>query len=180
MPYRMSDLVERSGLTARTIRDYIRCGYLGPPSGHGPAATYSEEQLLAVIVIARLRAEKKTWPEVAQRLVDWSLKQKRAYVRKTDPPAPTPAAPAAEASPPALEGAPAARALPPGHPEAATTTELAAMGPAGADPLLAGRSFVMANVLPGLALIVDHDAPAIVKRVAAEIIEKYGVMGRGR
>jgi hypothetical protein len=28
------------------------------------------------------------------------------------------------------------------------------------------------------ALIVDHDAPPLVKRIAAEIVEKYGVMPR--
>jgi hypothetical protein len=27
-----------------------------------------------------------------------------------------------------------------------------------------------------LALILDHDAPALVKRIAAEIVRKYGVM----
>ncbi|HEX3345902.1 MAG TPA: MerR family transcriptional regulator [Polyangiaceae bacterium] len=176
MPYLMSHLVEQSGLTSRTIRDYIRQGFVAPPSGHGLAATYTEEQLLKVVVIARLRAAKKGWEEVVEALETWPLKKMRAYVRRTDPPAPPPAPGAPpDAPPPALEGAPAPRGLPPRHPEADTTTELTAPR-AGGDPLLVGRSFIMANVLPGLAIILDHDAPALVKRIAAEIVAKYGVM----
>ena len=176
MRYLMTDLVSRSGLTSRTIRDYIRQGFLDPPDGHGLAATYSEKQLLTVVAIARMRAVKTGWSEIVDRLSTWSPKKLRAFVAQTDPSVPSP--PSASAPAPMLEGepvAPVARPLPPRHPEADTTTELDA--PASPDDVLrGGRTFVMASVLPGLAIIVDHDAPALVKRVAAEIVEKYGVM----
>jgi DNA-binding transcriptional MerR regulator len=174
MRYFMTDLTSRSGLTSRTIRDYIRQGWLDPPDGHGLAATYSEEQLLTVVAIARMRAAKAGWEEIGKRLGAWSLKKLRAYVAQSDPPAPSP--PPAPAAAPALEGGAVPRNLPPRHPEADTTTELDAPASA-ADTLRGGRAFVMANVLPGLAIIVDQDAPALVKRVAAEILDKYGVMG---
>ena len=127
------------------------------------------------MIIARLRAEKKPWSQVIEALEGWSLAKKRAYVRRTNPAPPPSVSP--EPSPPALGGAPSVPALSPRHPEADTTTELQAPA-ALSTPLLAGRSFVMASVLPGLALIVDHDAPPLVQRIAAEIVEKYGVMPR--
>jgi DNA-binding transcriptional MerR regulator len=58
MLYSMADLVERSGVSARTIREYISLGYLQPPEGHGPGAAYTEEQLLQAVCVARLRANR--------------------------------------------------------------------------------------------------------------------------
>jgi DNA-binding transcriptional MerR regulator len=181
MRYVMSELEARSGLTSRTIRDYIKHGYLAPPTGLGPAASYSEEQLLRVVTIARMRARRADWQEILDFLNDSSLAQLRAFVRKTDPPesaAPPASAsevgPAPASSSPALEGEPARRELPPAGTRARTgVPELA--GEEHLPELDDGTSFVMTNVLPGLALFLRSDASPLVKRVAAEILRKYRV-----
>ena len=156
----MADLEARSGLKARTIRDYIRQGFLLPPRGHGLAAVYDEEQLLRITFIARMRAKREGWDVIGERLGSWSLKKLRAFCDRTDPPA------GGEGDAPA-----------PPHPEAGTTTELAVPGGAPADGLPGGASFVMAPVLPGLALLLRHDAAPLVKRIAAEILAKYAATG---
>jgi DNA-binding transcriptional MerR regulator len=170
MLYTMADLEARSGVSARTIRDYIRSKFVEPPRGHGPGATYTEEQLLRVTLIARLRARKTGWDIIGDRLGSWSLQKMRAFVRQTDPPAPPSAAPAQE---PAVEGEPVAPAEAPRHPEADTTTELDVTPDRREGELPGGAHFVMAPVLPGLALLLRHDAAPLVKRIAREILEKY-------
>ena len=112
-----------------------------------------------MVFIARMRAQKKGWDEIVECLGSWSLKRLRAYARRTDPAPPLPAPDGR----PALGPEPVVRTLPPRHPEADTTTELDAVPPSADGALPAGRSFVMANVLPGLAIIVDHDAPTLAK-----------------
>ncbi len=37
-----------------------------------------------------------------------------------------------------------------------------------------GAHFVVAPVLPGLALMLRHDAAPLVKRIAGEILARYG------
>jgi hypothetical protein len=185
MRFLMSDLEERSGLTARTIRDYIKHGFLPPPNGHGLAASYDEEQMLRVVTIARMRAQRASWPEVVTFLGNSTLAKLRAFVKKTDPapPDPPPAAapppaerPAGEASnsgaPARLEGQPAPRGLPPTG--AGAAHEKAIDVEHDDDALLEGAvGFAMVNVLPGLALMVRSDASPLVKRVAREIVRKY-------
>jgi DNA-binding transcriptional MerR regulator len=176
MRYLMADLVERSGLTSRTIRDYIKEGYLARPKGHGPAATYSEEQLLRVVAIARMRARGDNWEEIANRFEDWSLKQLRAYVRKTEPPASPPTAPASEPTPPPdpleLEGRSAPRTLP-AHSETASTTDLDAVGDDGLAGFDEAARFAMVPLVPGLGIFLRADASPLAKRLAAEILRKY-------
>ena len=179
MRYLMSDLEARSGLTARTIRDYIRHGYLAPPEGHGLAASYDEEQLLRVVAIARMRTAKEGWNVIAERMKTWSLGKVRAFVQKTEPQPGAPpteaAAPSSVVAPPEIEAEP----VPPGaprHPEADTTTELQRKSAANPGDLPEGQHFVMAPVLPGLVLLLRHDAAPLVKRTAAEILEKYAAL----
>lgn len=152
----MADIEARSGLKARTIRDYIRQGWLKGPVGHGLAAVYTEEQLLRVTFIARMRARKEDWPTIGECLGKWSLKKLRAFVEETDPPA---QADGTEAAPP--------------HPEAGTTTELDVTGGTPDGGLPAGAHFVVAPVLPGLVLMLRHDAAPLVKRIASEILARY-------
>lgn len=178
MRFRMSDLVERSGLSARTIREYIREGFLRSPEGRGPAATYDEEQLLRVVTIARMRANRADWQQVSAFLDDSSLAQLRAFVKKTDPAPPAPptapnGAPAAS-EPPAVEGEPVPPGLPPRAPRATAADVLAAEDADADAPFEDGVGFVMLNVLPGLALMLRSDASPIVKRAAREMVRKYG------
>jgi hypothetical protein len=178
--YVMTDLERLSGLKARTIREYIRLEYVPPPVGHGMGAVYSEEHAVRVVAIARMRAQGEGWDTVAERLTTWSLAKLRAFNRRTEPkppapePAPAPAPPAPRESAPALEGEPVARNLPPRGAVFDESTELdVAIDPDGELP---GASLcAIANVLPGLAIVLRHDAPPLVKRIAAEILAKYGV-----
>ena len=184
MPYAMSDLEQLSGLKARTIREYIRIGLVSPPKGHGLAAEYSEEQLLRVVAIARLRAQGEGWHAITDAMDCWSLAKLRAYVRKTNPPAPAPAPTAAPPSPspsppgpdgpPPLDGAPAPRNLPPQAAAFDESTELEVAMRIDEDLPGASR-FLMQQVLPGLAILVRQDAAPLVKRIAAEILARYGV-----
>jgi DNA-binding transcriptional MerR regulator len=177
MRYAMGEMSARSGLTARTIRTYIAEGYLDPPEGRGRGATYSEEQFLSLLVIARTRAQRLGWPEVVDRLRRWSLDEKRAFVATTEPPA-------EDASEEGMadggddvsgeeggarrpgDGAGVAPPAAPGHPARGGA-------PSSGDGLPAGTSFVLAEVLPGLSLVVRHDAAPVVRRVAAEILARY-------
>src|SRR5271170_5491195 len=108
MGYTMSDLEERSGAKARTIREYIRQGYVDPPRGHGPAAEYDEEQLLHVVTIVRLRKRRERWTVIAEKLGEWSLEELRAFVKETDPPAAAAAPPEPFDEAALLEGEPVA------------------------------------------------------------------------
>ncbi len=178
MLYTMAELEALTGLTSRTIRDYIRHGYLAPPATKGPNATYDEEQMLRAVTIARMRARGEGWDAIVERLSSSSLAKLRAFVRQTEPKPPAPVAPqtpAGSASLPALESGPVAPGPAPRHPEAGTTTELDVLGnaPDGASP--DGTRLVMASVLPGLVLLLNEDAAPLVKRVAAEILAKYRV-----
>jgi DNA-binding transcriptional MerR regulator len=175
MTYTMADLEALTGLTARTIRDYIRHGYLAPPTGHGPGAVYDEEQMLRVVTVARMREQKQGWDKIAARLAKSSVAKLRAFVEQTEPKPPDAASPAAEAdASPAVEGEPVDRALPPRHPEADTTTELDVRGDGHASALR-GTRLVMEPVLPGLVLLVNEDAAPLVRRVVAEILATYRV-----
>jgi DNA-binding transcriptional MerR regulator len=53
--YRLQELVERSGLPARTIRWYQSEGLLPKPGKHGRDAVYSDEHLERLALIAELR-----------------------------------------------------------------------------------------------------------------------------
>ena len=156
----MADLEARSGLKARTIRDYIRQGFLLPPRGHGLAAVYDEEQLLRITFIARMRAKREGWDVIGERLGSWSLKKLRAFCDRTDSAGGRRRGRARSASPGSGDDDGARGA-----------------GRRPADGLPGGASFVMAPVLPGLALLLRHDAAPLVKRIAAEILAKYAATG---
>jgi hypothetical protein len=176
MTYTMADLEALTGLTARTIRDYIHHGYLTPPAGRGPGATYDEEQMLRVVTIARMRAQKQGWEKIAARLKKSSLAKLRAFVEQTEPKPPAAAPPSVATDDlPALEGEPVEAHLPPRHPEADTTTELDVRGDGRASNTSGGTRLVMEPVLPGLVLLVNEDAAPLVRRVVAEILATYRV-----
>jgi hypothetical protein len=181
MLYTMADLTAASGLSARTIRDYIHHKFIEPPQGNGPAALYTEQQLLSAVCIARMRARKVGWDEIGATVPHWSLAKLRGYVKKTDPapaktePVVTP--PPSPLDPPALEGEPIGpRARLPGAggaspgPRAVTHDDHDAVLPDA-------PRWMLVQLLPGMALMVRDDAAKVVKRTAAEIIERYGSLG---
>jgi DNA-binding transcriptional MerR regulator len=66
MGYTISDLEERAGVKARTIRGYVRLGYINPPRGRGTGAEYDEEQLLQAVSVVRMRAQGAGWTAIAE------------------------------------------------------------------------------------------------------------------
>jgi len=150
MAYTMRDLVQRSGLPARTLRVWNERGLLPRAIGRGPAATYSEEHLLRAITIGRMRAAGKRVDAVADAVEQWGFADFQRYVAETDPkPAPAP--------PPPPEPAPA----PPHEP----------IGTATLPDAHAWRHYPL---LTGLGLVVDTAASPVVNRIAMEILAKYG------
>jgi DNA-binding transcriptional MerR regulator len=191
MVYMKSDLVERSGLPDRTIRNYMERGLIPRPEGHGPAAEYTDEHMLRAVAIGRMRAQGMQVDAIAEHIAGWSLAKFRRFVAQTEP-----AAPAAPPEPP-----PAPPADHESHPDgAAATTPRDARATSAAEPpdatersaahapverrerhepildadLPEGRCFRVLPLLPGLGLMLDVDAPLIVRRIAAEICERYG------
>lgn len=73
-PYRytMADLIEETGLNARTIRYYISQGLLPPAQGRGPTATYGLSHLLRLRMIQLLKAAYRPLEEIKTRLQDLS------------------------------------------------------------------------------------------------------------
>lgn len=69
-PYRytMADLVEETGVTARTIRYYISEGLLPPAHGRGPTATYDLSHLLRLRLIQLLKANYQPLEDIKVRL----------------------------------------------------------------------------------------------------------------
>jgi DNA-binding transcriptional MerR regulator len=160
MPYAMSHLAERTGLAARTLRQYVALGLIPPPEGHGLGAVYQEEHMVRAIAIARMRDQGDSLAVIQETFAAWSLEQIREFVRETEPP---PSAPPLAAEPAEVPAAPAPL------PTALEKPELVE-----AASLPGARRYVVCSLLPGMLLMVDDDAPQLVRRVAAEIVEKYG------
>ena len=180
--YTMADLVEATGVTARTIRSYIAHGYIEPPKGHGLGAVYTERHYLKAIALVRMRAAGDAWQEIIDRLTAWSPQRLRAYVEKT---APAPAEPPrVEPAPAPLDGAPVPPALEGDSTHPRHQLPRAGSGPGGSDTIEAppsgdewlpqGPRWVPVPLLPGLALWVREDAAPIVRRAAADIVRRYG------
>jgi DNA-binding transcriptional MerR regulator len=179
MPYTMADLEARAGVAPRTVREYIRRGLVAPPEKRGPDAEYDDEQLLRTVTVARLRARGEGWETIKELLDGWSLAKVRAFVRKTEPEPTPPTLPRSEPPPPeadapVLEGEPV---LPGAQlPGAGAPNDLLIerTGPRDDAGIPEGRRYVFCPLLPGLMLLVSDDAAPLVRRVAAEIRDRYG------
>ena len=73
-PYRytIADLVEDTGLPARTVRYYIQQGLLPPAHGRGPAATYDPSHLMRLKAIEALKRQRMQLSEIRERLLNLS------------------------------------------------------------------------------------------------------------
>lgn len=179
MPYVMQDLIEQSGLAARTIRHYVERGLIPRPRGLGPAAEYEEDHLVRAVAIARMRARGMSVDAIAEHVQAWTTAKFKRYVRETAPapasaPAPAPApAPAVEGEPVLPSGAPARARLRgregDGAPDGAPLDAVADPGRLPDAP--AWRIY---SLITGLGLMVDVDAPPIVHDIAREILARYG------
>lgn len=65
---KLSELSERSGVPARTIRLYVSKGLLPGPTRPGPNATYTQEHLSLLERIRELQRQGMTLVEIRQRL----------------------------------------------------------------------------------------------------------------
>jgi DNA-binding transcriptional MerR regulator len=179
MEYRISDVVEETGVAPRTIREWIMRGMVKKPSGNGPAAVYDEQHVARIRVIARLRLQGAMLDDIKKAIARWSHAKCESWLAELA--AAEAAAAAAEAGEEQESAAGEAPQIGP-SPEQVT----ASLPPANGEPrpieraasidtsLPEGPRFVMASLLPGLALMVSTDAAPLVRRIAAEICDRYG------
>jgi DNA-binding transcriptional MerR regulator len=180
------DLAERCGLAARTLRNYTALGLLPPPSGHGLAAVYGDEHLVRAIAISRMRAGGVSLAQVAEDVRDWTTAKFKRYVADTEPakeatPGAAPASPVASRELPLLEGEPVpaeqVRRLTGGR-RSGGASGASGMQVAEDSELPDAAAWSIYPLLSGMALMVDIDAPEAVKRLASEILGKYGTRRR--
>lgn len=90
--YTIAALAKAAGVTVRTARFYFAEGIVQRPVPRGPATRYTEDQLLRVRAVKKLRFEGMRLPEIKRRLPSMALDELRALV---DPPSapPVPTAP---------------------------------------------------------------------------------------
>jgi MerR HTH family regulatory protein len=157
MPYSKRDLVELTGLGARTIRTYCERGLIPRPRGHGLGAEYDEEHLVRALTIARMRASGTGLDAIAEEIAGWTTAKFKRYVADTAPP---PSAPPGGLPPPTEPPPMGASPFP--------------IEPIVTASLPAAPAWRIYSLLTGIGLMVDVDAPPVVHRIAAEILAKYG------
>lgn len=174
--YTIQQVVERTGLAPRVIREWTSRDVVAKPTGRGPGTRYSEDLVLRLMAVQRLRLQGMPLRTIRSELRRMSKAQVAAFLGETleapapaSPPPPTAAAPPPEAADPALGFDAPPAALP-----AAPTSEAVARAPETA-ALPPGQPFVIAWLLPQLGIIVGQNAPPLVRRIAAEIFERYAV-----
>ena len=181
MDLTISDLVEQTGVAARTIREWIRLDLLPRPSGYGPAALYTKDHLLRIWAVLALRKEGLGLEATKEQLASMSARDLGRYRPKktTAPPGSASGAPSAAPTDPA------------GPPEDVHVgAEPAAVGPGKSAPrleasagegasvssiveALPGPRYALIQLLPGLVLMVDERVSGITRRTALEIVERY-------
>ncbi len=75
--YRLSELVQLSGVTPRTIRFYIAEGLLPPPEGNGPAAVYTAEHRDRLRLIGLLKDRYLPLKEIRRQLATLTAEEVR-------------------------------------------------------------------------------------------------------
>jgi DNA-binding transcriptional MerR regulator len=181
MPYTKRDLIERSGLPDRTIRNYIGRGLLPRPRGHGLAAEYDEEHMVRAVTIGRMRAQGQPIDAIGEQIAGWSTAKFKRFVARTEPPEEQPAPPpdpphSGDLEPPSPPAA--VRQL--GARQAVKRAESEHAAPGGEIDLPDAPSWRIYPLISGLGLLVDTQASPVVHRIAAEIVGKYGRGPAGR
>ncbi len=187
MNYTKRDVIERSGLADRTIRNYVKRGLLPAPVGHGLAAEYNEEHMVRAVAIGRLRAEGEHIDVITERIAGWTTAQFKRFVKQTEPrapesaPAPAPPTPPPAPPPQSPEAPPLpVPALEKGAAHEGERVARAAMHQDNRHDAIADGELPDApcwriySLITGIGLMVDVRAPPIVQRIAAEILARYG------
>jgi len=141
------ELADRHGISTRTIYHWIDQGLVPGVPYQGRQTRYGREPQARVAAIRKLRKESVPFPKIAAMLAKMTLAQIEALTGIAPPQAPAP--------PPAPP--PVAPPAPP---------------PVAVGPVVLERWGRVA-LLPGLELTLREDASPVVKRVAAEIAERY-------
>ncbi len=92
---RSRELCQATGATPRGVRFYVERGLLPRPEGRGTGPIYTEEHLIRLRAIRRLRAERVPVDEIRARLSRLSRDEIVRLGAPPAPPAPPPASPAA-------------------------------------------------------------------------------------
>lgn len=66
--FSLAELVEASGLPERTVRHFITEGLVPSALGRGRSRYYTTDHLARLELVARLRAEKRSFDEIRERL----------------------------------------------------------------------------------------------------------------
>ncbi|HEV3192770.1 MAG TPA: MerR family transcriptional regulator [Polyangiaceae bacterium] len=187
MTYTKRDVIERSGLADRTIRNYVKRGLLPAPVGHGLAAEYNEEYMVRAVAIGRMRAEGEHIDVITERIAGWTTAQFKRFVKQTEPRAPAPPPAPAPPTPPPV-ASPQSQGAPPlpvpalqeavAH-EGEPVTRAAVHQESRHDEIADGElpdapCWRIYSLITGIGLMVDVKAPPIVQRIAAEILARYG------
>jgi hypothetical protein len=147
-------------------------GLIPRADGHGPGAKYGEEHMVRAIAIGRMRARGLGIGQILDDVDGWSTARFAQYVAETDPP-PKQAAPApASSEPPLVEGEP----VPAEHVRRRANERARGAGMEVAEDgeLPDAAAWSIYPLLSGMALMVDIDAPEAVRRLAKEVLAKYG------
>jgi DNA-binding transcriptional MerR regulator len=159
-------IVEKTGVSLRTIRLWVERGLVPKPLGRGVGTRYSEEHRIVIAAVAAFRRQGNHYlVGIKTALRKMSLDDMRDMIGEERQDAPEAEEELEAAKPPeaALPPPPGARALPDGA---------GATGDALALPAAASR-VAMIPLMPNLVLLVGDAASPLVRRIAAEIVEKY-------
>jgi DNA-binding transcriptional MerR regulator len=183
MSYTKQEVMERSGLADRTIRNYVKRGLLPAAKGHGLAAEYDEEHMVRAVAIGRMRADGDHVDVITERIAGWKTAQFKRFVAKTEPAAPEapvepqPSSPAKAPEPPlpapAIDPEPALHE-PSSLESARTLRRSARRDTIAGDELPDAPCWRIYSLITGIGLMVDVNAPPVVQRIAAEILGRYG------
>jgi DNA-binding transcriptional MerR regulator len=165
MEYTAREIVEATGVPLRTIRLWVSRGLVPKPQGRGAGTRYLEEHRLKIRAVVAFREQGNFFLiGIRKALRKMSLDDMRALIGEAE--AGDDAGDDAEAS-----DSGASAALPP---PAATGALPSADGAAALAFPTEAAHLVVIPLLPHLALMVGEAASPIVRRIAQEIVSKYG------
>ncbi len=153
--YRIAELARLTGVKPRTIRLYVELRLLPRPKFRGVATEYGREHLLKLLAIQRFKRdagrERIPIPTIQARLAALSSADLAAFA----PPA---------AAPPQA---------PPSEPSQVAEMPLAASPIITSSPLPTAERWERFVLVRGLELHVAAEASPLLRRLAAEIVERY-------
>ncbi len=188
--YLIAELARLSGVSAVTIKAYIRRGLLGRVKFYGTATRYPREHLVRLLAVKYLKAlGLKSLDDVRRKLDGWSPTEMERWVLKFPihrttlaalghPEPQKPAGPAAPVVISATQPSVASSATQPPAPanESGATGKAPSHATETAPDLTAtlpNESWRRVVLLPGLELHLKHDAAPVTVRLAKRLLATY-------